>query len=85
MVDFLVITRSIQPIFILKVFFFYKTTYLNEEVNCTGPSPSVRVPCIKPKSIDYFHGQALSGELLKRPSPLVDLDEIASLVRHGTS
>jgi len=34
MVDFLVITRSIQPIFILKVF-FYKTTYLNEEVNCT--------------------------------------------------
>jgi len=25
-------------------FFFTKTTYLNEEVNCTEPSPSVRVP-----------------------------------------
>jgi hypothetical protein len=25
--------------------FFYKTTYLNEEVNRTEPSPSVSVPC----------------------------------------
>jgi hypothetical protein len=24
---------------------FFKITYLNEEVNCTGPSPTVRVPC----------------------------------------
>ncbi len=23
---------------------FYKTSYLNEEVNCTEPSPSMRVP-----------------------------------------
>jgi hypothetical protein len=23
---------------------FYKTTYLNEEVNCTEPSVSIRVP-----------------------------------------
>jgi hypothetical protein len=27
-----------------KFSFFYKTTYLNEEVNCTEPSLSVRVP-----------------------------------------
>jgi len=27
------------------IFLFYKTTYLNEEVNCSEPSPSVRVPC----------------------------------------
>ncbi len=26
------------------IFLFYKTTYLNEEVNCTGPSLTVRVP-----------------------------------------
>jgi hypothetical protein len=26
------------------IFFFYKTTYLNEEVNCTEPSRSVRIP-----------------------------------------
>jgi hypothetical protein len=25
--------------------FVYKTSYLNEEVNCTEPSPSVGVPC----------------------------------------
>jgi hypothetical protein len=31
---------------ILKIIFtFYKTSYLNEEVNCTEPSPSVSVPC----------------------------------------
>jgi hypothetical protein len=27
---------------------FYKTSYLNEEVNCTEPSPSVSVPWIGP-------------------------------------
>ncbi len=27
------------------IFLFYKTTYLNEEVNRTEQSPSVRVPC----------------------------------------
>ncbi len=26
---------------------FYNTRYLNEEVNCTEPSPSVSVPCIR--------------------------------------
>jgi hypothetical protein len=25
------------------IYFFYKTSYLNEEVNCTVPSPSVSV------------------------------------------
>jgi hypothetical protein len=28
------------------IFIFYKTTYLNEEVNCTEPSPSVGVPSL---------------------------------------
>ncbi len=26
--------------------FFYKTTYFNEEFNCTEPSHSVRIPCL---------------------------------------
>jgi hypothetical protein len=26
---------------------FYKTSSLNEEVNCTGPSKTLRVPCSK--------------------------------------
>ncbi len=28
---------------------FYKTSYLNEEVNCTKPFPSVSVPCPRPE------------------------------------
>ncbi len=28
------------------IYFFYKTSYLNEEVNCTEPYPSVSVPVI---------------------------------------
>jgi hypothetical protein len=33
--------------------FFNKTTYLNKEVNCTEPSPSVKVPCLKdPQNTD---------------------------------
>ncbi len=36
------------PFFIeIKLFFFDKTTYLNEEVNCTAPFPLVRVPWFK--------------------------------------
>jgi hypothetical protein len=37
-------------------FIFYKTRYLNKEVNCTEPSPSVRVPWIKGQSfgIGFF-------------------------------
>jgi hypothetical protein len=30
------------------IFLFCKTTYLNEDVNCTEPSPSVRFPWILP-------------------------------------
>ncbi len=28
------------------IYLFYKTSYLNEEVNRTEPSPSVRLPCL---------------------------------------
>jgi hypothetical protein len=45
MVD-LVPTSLDQLIFIMKIFFtiFYKTRYLNEDVNRTEPFPSVSVP-----------------------------------------
>ncbi len=33
---------------ITNIFYYYKTSPLNEEVSCTEPSPSVSVPCIKP-------------------------------------
>jgi hypothetical protein len=44
-VDLLILTCSDQLLHLLKIhsFFFYKTSYINEEVNCTQPSPSVRV------------------------------------------
>ncbi len=47
--DLLELTRSDQPLFMLKfyIFFIYKTTNLNEEVDCTVPSPSVRVPWVQ--------------------------------------
>ncbi len=32
---------------------FYKTGYLNEEVNCTDPSPSISVPCLFQYGISY--------------------------------
>ena len=38
----LLVTSLDQLLFILKLLFaLYKTTYLNKEVNCTEPSPSV--------------------------------------------
>jgi hypothetical protein len=39
-----------QQFLIQKIYidFFYKTSYLYEEVNCTEPSPSVRVPWLGP-------------------------------------
>jgi hypothetical protein len=44
-VDLLVLIILNQLLFILKYCVpFYKTSYLNEEVNRTGPSPSVSVP-----------------------------------------
>jgi hypothetical protein len=45
-VDLLVPTILDQAFHSETIFFhFYKTFYLSEEVNCTEPSPSVRVPC----------------------------------------
>jgi len=48
-VDLLALTRSDQPLLRLQIHFYIliKTSYLNEEVNCTEPSPSVRLP--------YYH------------------------------
>jgi hypothetical protein len=42
-VDRLVLTNLDQLLFILKKT-FYKTSYPDEEVNCTEPSPSVSIP-----------------------------------------
>jgi len=44
--DLLVLTCLDQLLLIMKILFFsfYKTNYLNEEVNCTYLPPSVRVP-----------------------------------------
>jgi len=44
--DLQVLTSLDKLIFRLKIVFtfFYKTSYLNEEVNCTEPSPSVSIP-----------------------------------------
>jgi len=46
MVDILVLTSLDLLLCILKlyIFFFCKTIYLNGEVNCTEPSPSVSFP-----------------------------------------
>jgi hypothetical protein len=50
-VDLHLLTSIDQLHLILKILFtFYKTSYLNEEVNCTEPSPSVKVPC----TVYYF-------------------------------
>jgi hypothetical protein len=44
--------------------FFYKTSYLNEEVNCTDPSLSVSIPCP-----NYFRSS--SEEALARCEGLI--------------
>ncbi len=47
-VDLLVLTSVDQLPFQLKMlYFFYKTSYLNEEVNCTEASPSVSIPWLE--------------------------------------
>ncbi len=47
-VNLLVLTSLYKLLFynenILYILFFHKTSYLNEEVNCTEPSPSVSIP-----------------------------------------
>ncbi len=45
-VELLVPTISYQPVLILIKYFFEKTNYLSQVVNCTEPSRSVRVPLI---------------------------------------
>jgi hypothetical protein len=46
--DSLALTSLDQFILIFKIqfTFFAKTRYLNKEVNCTEPSPSVIIPCL---------------------------------------
>jgi len=47
-----VLTSSDQLLLIpQKYFLFYKTSCLNEEINCTEPSPSVSVPCSCPRYV----------------------------------
>ncbi len=47
-VDLLVSRCLDLLLFILKLYFvIYKTTYLNEEINCTEPYPPARVPCFQ--------------------------------------
>jgi hypothetical protein len=46
-VDLLIITRLDQHLFMLKTNPFCKTTYLNEEVNGTEPSPSFGIPWMR--------------------------------------
>ncbi len=48
-VDLLVLTSLDQLLLIIKFLFHlcYKTSYLNEEVNCTVPSPSVSFPWMR--------------------------------------
>jgi hypothetical protein len=45
-VDLLVLTTTNQLLFKQKLYFsfFYETTYLDEEVNCIEPTPSIRNP-----------------------------------------
>ncbi len=33
------------------IYIFHKTSYLNEEVKCTQPSPSVSIPCKRYKKV----------------------------------
>ncbi len=44
------LTSLYQLVFILKILFscLYKTSYLNEEVNCTEPSPSDIIALLEP-------------------------------------
>jgi len=40
------LTSSDQLLFTLKLYFFYKTTYLNEEVNVGGPFSKYSLVCV---------------------------------------
>jgi hypothetical protein len=43
-IDLLVLTSLVKLLLIQQTIFFYKTSYHNEEFNCTEPSRSVSVP-----------------------------------------
>ncbi len=72
-VDLLVLTSSDQLILILKIWFifFYKTSNLNEEINCT---PSVSVPwlgfskhsSLSHRRVDYWLGYSKHSSLSRR-------------------
>ncbi len=63
-VDNLVLTSYDQFIFLLKILIpFVKTSYLNEEVNCTEPSPSVCVPMYEIKTLEMFGNTLLVQNL----------------------
>ncbi len=63
-VDLLVLTNLVQLLWVQQTLFtfFCKTSYLNEEVNRTEPSPSVSVICISAWTIDI---ESLQNRLLK--------------------
>jgi len=49
-VDLLELTSWYQLLFTLTILFTFitkQTSYLNEEVDCTEPSPSVSIPCLQ--------------------------------------
>jgi hypothetical protein len=58
MVDLIVLTSLDHLLFKLKLLFtfFYKTTNLNEEVNCAEPSASVSIPCMY-TCMAWSHGE----------------------------
>jgi hypothetical protein len=45
-----------QKLLVLKAIFlfFYQTSYLNEEVKCTKPYTSVRVPCGNSEKLNFL-------------------------------
>jgi hypothetical protein len=51
------------------IYFFYKTSYLNEEANSTMSSPSVRVlgPSIEPRVLHPIHMLASNSSTVGQP------------------
>ncbi len=50
----LVLTSSDQLLFIPKKYSLHETSYLNKELNCTMPWPSVRVPWTKGSTVELL-------------------------------
>jgi hypothetical protein len=72
-VDLLVLTSLDQLLFILKILFtlflFYKPGYLNEEVNCTEPSPSVSLFSRQTVNLICYAGESVTTKRLITLSP----------------